>query len=158
MRMRAFAERFIEGNPLRLPTNYCSLLFDRSRLDRCTCQLQLATVRQGCEEKSTSSLHAESYRPEGVKITSRKAGVWQDVLLWMGGFFRRGLKPKVAWRREMPLTLLHNYWALWDCTDIESDRASWPNPDGFPSCRTVTPVTCSFGASHTRYYFDLDNA
>ena len=86
MRMRTFAERFIEGNPLRLPTNYCSLLFDRSRLDRCTCQLQLATVRQGCEEMPFPFTLNHTVLEEST-ITSRKAGVWQDVLLWMGGFF-----------------------------------------------------------------------
>ena len=31
---------------------YCSLLFDPSRLDRSTCQGQLATVRQACEDYS----------------------------------------------------------------------------------------------------------
>ena len=70
----------------------------------------------------------------------------------------RGFETKSHSRREMPLNFLH-FWALWDHTNIKSDRVKWPNPDdGFPSCRTVIPVTCSFGASHTRYYCDLDNA
>lgn len=64
----------------------------------------------------------------------------------------------VRWHETKVLNLSPPFWALWDSTHLESDKANWLNPDGSSSCRTVIPATCSLGASYTRYYLDLDNA
>ena len=72
--MRRLAERFDEGNPLRLPTTAAYYWTDVLGLIAAHDKFQLATVRQDCE-----ILDHGPHRSEGVKITSGKVGVWKDI-------------------------------------------------------------------------------
>ena len=79
---------------------------------------------------------------------------------WLPSDASDGLKPKgqLGAGNAYELSPLFGPCGITPIWNPTGSKWHGPNLDGFPSCRTVIPVTCSFGASHTRYYFDLDNA